>query len=152
MIALFWTGCAGYATFHETPEQPNVVSLEPQDWYTLYSIRVPLHPTSDPMGAWSLDIPSSQGGAHLNYVETAFNATVPLHSITVVFEIDSSSPQYVVIDRTDHLPATCRLMIEQKNDDMADPNGRWWAGVSEYNLGSQDGQILTFNVPLSPSI
>lgn len=149
VIALLLTGCAGYGTFHVNPKQPNVVSLDPQDWYTLYTNGAPLHPTPDLVGAWSLKIPNSPG--HLNYVETPFNATVPLHSITVVFEIASSSPEYVVVDNTDHPPATCRLMIEVKNDDYTDPNGRWWADASTYNLGSQDDQILTFTVPLTPS-
>lgn len=134
------------------PEQPNVVSLNPQDWYIFYSAGVPQHPSGDPDGAWSFDFPSSESDGHVNYVETPFNATIPMHSVTVVFEVQSNDPQYVVVDSTDHLPATCRLMIEQRGDDLTDPNGRWWANASIYNLGSQDNQIISFDIPLTPEI
>lgn len=155
LLSFCFGGCGWYGGSslpNVSPEQPNVVSLNPKDWYVLYSAGVFPHPIADPLGEWSIDIPSSQSNGHLNYVETPFNATVPVHSISVVFEVESTSPQYVVVDPTDHLPATCRLMIEQKNDDMSDPNGRWWANASVYNLGSQDGQVLTFNVPLTSSV
>ncbi len=33
---------------------------------------------------------------------------------------------------------------------LPDPNGRWWAGASVYNLGSQDNTTITFVVPLTP--
>ncbi len=155
MLVLPLFGCAGVgvprsALPDASPEQPNVVSLQPQDWYVLYSSGVPSHPSSDPDGAWSFEFPSYQAGGHVNYVETPFNATVPLHAVTMVFKVESDAPQYVVTDTTDHPPATCRLMIEQKNDDMADPNGRWWADASIYKFGSQDGEILTRSVPLTP--
>lgn len=155
IASVCWMGCGWYGGSslpNVQPAQPNVVSLQPKDWYIFYGSGMPAHPASDPDGAWSIELPSSQTGGHLNYVETPFAATVPLHSVTVVFEVESNSPQYVVVDPSDHLPATCRLMIEQKTDDMADPNGRWWANSSIYNLGSQDGQILTINIPLTPNL
>jgi hypothetical protein len=57
------------------PESPNVVSLDPQDWYILYSAQMPSHPSSDSEGAWSFEFPSSQDGGHVNYEQTPFNAT-----------------------------------------------------------------------------
>jgi len=131
------------------PEQPNVVSLQADDWYILYSAGLPSNPSSDPDGAWSFDFPSFQAGGHVNYIESPFQATIPLHSVSVVFKVESEAPQYVVMDTTDHLPATCRLMIEQQNDNMSDPNGRWWANASIYNLGSQDNQIISFTIPFT---
>jgi hypothetical protein len=153
LLLMFLMASCGYNRVPDIkPEQPNMVSLNPQDWYIFYSAGVPQHPSADADGAWSFDFPSSDGGGHVNYVETPFNATIPLHSVTVVFEVESKNPQYVVVDPTDHLPATCRLMIEQQGDDLADPNGRWWANASIYNLGSQDNQIITFNIPFTPDI
>lgn len=154
LLLLPLVGCAGYASGDRgfpdvSAAQPNVASLQPQDWYIFYSSKLGLHPSSDADGAWSFEFPSYQAGGHVNYIETPFTATVPLHNLTVVFEVESDAPQYVVIDTTDHPPATCRLMIEQKNDDLGDPNGRWWANASTYNLGSQDNQILTFTIPLT---
>ena len=55
---------------------------------------------------------------------------------------------------SDHPPATFHLFFEQLNYDLKVPNGRWWADSSSviYNLGSQDGQTLTFVAPLTPDI
>lgn len=155
VTALLWVGgCAFPANAPPPigPEQPNVISLKPQNWYVLYSDGVPPHPKSDPLGRWSLDFPSYENHGHLCYVQTPFNATIPLHSVTVVFEIQSSSPQYFEYDPTDKLPPTCRLMIEQRENNRSDPNGRWWADADVYNIGSEDGQILTFNVPFDPKL
>jgi len=131
------------------PEEPNVVSLDPANWYIFYSAGMPPHPSADPAGAWSFDFPSSEAGGHVNYVETPFNATTTLHNVTVIFEVENDAAQYVVTDTTDHLPATCRLLIEQQKDNLSNPNGRWWAQASMYDLGSQDNQILTISVPLT---
>jgi hypothetical protein len=131
------------------PEEPNVVSLDPANWYILYSAGMPPHPAADPEGVWSFDFPKSENGGYLGYVETPFNATTTLHNVTIVFRVDNNAAQYVVHDPTDHLPATFRLMIEQQNDDLSNLNGRWWAQASMYDLGSQDNQILTISVPLT---
>lgn len=132
-----------------SPQQPNVVSLDPQNWYILYSAGMPLHPAADPSGAWSFEFPNHASGGHVNYVETPFTSTLPLHNLSVTFMVEDDAAQWVVIDTTDHLPATCRLMIERQNDDLSDPDGRWWAQASIYDLGSQDNQILTISIPLT---
>jgi hypothetical protein len=142
-------GCGYLGPPNIRPEEPNVVSLDPENWYIFYSAGMPPHPATDPEGAWSFDFPSSETGGHVNYVETPFSATTALHGVTVTFRVESVAPQYVVLDPADHLPATCRLLIERQNDDLSDPNGRWWAAASMYNLGSQDGQMLTITVPLT---
>jgi hypothetical protein len=130
------------------PREANVASLVPQDWYIYYSGGMPFHPSADPGGAWSFDFPGGDG--HVNYVQTPFNATTILHNVTITFRIESSAPQYKVIDSTDILPATFHLFFEQQNDDLADPNGRWWATASKYDLGSQDNTTITLVVPLTP--
>jgi len=131
------------------PQEPNMVSVDPDNWYIFYSAGMPAHPAADPDGAWSFDFPSFEAGGHVNYVETPFNATTTLHNVTITFQVENDSAQYVVIDTSDHLPATFRLLIEKQNDDLSDPNGRWWAQASMYDLGSQDNQILTISVPLT---
>lgn len=142
-----FTGSAGPPNI--PPEEPNVVSVDPANWYIFYSAGMPAHPSPDPQGAWSFDFPKSENGGYLGYVETPFNATVALHNVTITFDVEDNAAQYVVHDPTDHLPATFRLMIEQQNDNLSDPNGRWWAQASMYDLGSQDNQILTISVPLT---
>lgn len=132
-----------------SPQAPNVVSLDPQNWYILYSAGMPAHPNTDNEGAWSFEFPSSESGGHVNYVQTPFVATTTPQSVTITFEVDSDAAQYVVIDPSDHPPATVRLFFEQQKDDLTNPNGRWWANASIYNLGSQDGQTLTFTIPFT---
>jgi hypothetical protein len=130
--------------------QANVVSLDPQSWYLLYSAGVQLHPAPDPQGAWSFEFPSSASGGRLGYIQTPFNATTILHSVSITFRVDSNLPQYQVLGPSDILPATVHLFFEQRDDDFYDPNGRWWADAGGYNLASQDGKTLTIAVPLTP--
>jgi hypothetical protein len=150
LLALSLQGC-GYndGPPGSKPLQQNIVSLDPQQWYVLYSAGLSSHPSTDPNGAWSFEFPKASSGGHVNYLETPFQANVTLHNITAAFRVISNDPQYFVVDPSDHLPATCRLMIEQQNDDLRDPNGRWWANASIYNLGSQDNQIVSYTIPLT---
>jgi len=142
-------GCGGAGAPNIRPQEPNVVSLDPQNWYIYYSARMPPHPSADDDGAWSFQFPSSETGGHVNYVQTPFDATKTPQSVTITFRVESDEPQYAVVDLDDNLPATVRLFFEQQNDDLSDPNGRWWAYASVYDLGSQDGQTLTFTVPFT---
>jgi hypothetical protein len=67
-----------------------------------------------------------------------------------MFRVESLAPQYQVMDPTDISPATVHVFFEQKGDDLINPDGRWWAGPSVYNLGSQDNATLTIFVPFTP--
>jgi hypothetical protein len=148
----FLTGCGNGiqppSNIH--PREPNVVSLDPQNWYIYYSAGMPPHPSAGPEGVWSFEFPTSKTGGHVNYLQTPFNATTILHHVNMTFEVESDTPQYNVIDPSDILPATVHIFFEQQNDDLRDPNGRWWAGASGYNLGSQDNRTITLIVPLTP--
>lgn len=136
----------------DPPQVPDVVSLNPQDWYILYSSGVGPHPSNDPEGAWSFDFPlwdsAKETGGHVNYVQTPFEATQTPSYVTVTFKVESTAPHYTVFG--DKLPATCRLFFEQKGDNLVGPNGRWWAPVSMYDLGPQDNQVHVITVPLTP--
>lgn len=147
-VLVCWLGGCAQVLPSIQPKQPNVASLAPQDWYIFFSSNTPSHPSADPTGAWSLSIPDVPG--HLNYIETPFNATEVLHNVTITFKVESDAPQYFVMDSTDHLPATVHLFFEQRDDDLRDPNGRWWATWSQYNFGSQDNSTITFVIPLTP--
>jgi hypothetical protein len=135
-----------------SPAQPNTVSLNPQDWYIFYSAGMPHHPSPNAHGAWSFPFPTGgQAAGEVNYVQTPFNATIIPHSVHLSFRVDSASPQYAVIDPKDVLPATVHIFFEQQNDDLSNPNGRWWADTSGYNLGSRDNQTITITVPFDPT-
>ena len=151
-LASCLVGC-GYSGVPDIrPEEPNQVSLDPQNWYIFYSAGMPLHPSADSEGAWSFELPSSETGGHVNYVQTPFSTTTTPNNMTITFKIESDAPQYKVLDPDDYPPATVRLFFEQRNDNLTDPNGRWWAGASIYDLGSQDGQTLTFTVPFTSDL
>jgi hypothetical protein len=130
------------------PAQPNVVSLNPQDWYIFYSAGMPDHPSSNVQGVWSFPFPTA---GHVNYIQTPFNATTVPHSVHLTFRVDGDAPQYKVIDPNDIPPATVHIFFEQRNDNLSSPNGRWWADTSGYNLGSRDNQTITIIVPFDPS-
>lgn len=129
------------------PQSPNVVSLNPQNWYIYYSSGMPPNPSADSAGVWSFEFPTNSVGVH--YVQTPFSATTTPTIVSITFKVQSESPQYVVIDPTDIPPATVRLFFEQQNDNLASPNGRWWYNQIIYNLGSQDNQTLTVTVPFA---
>jgi hypothetical protein len=134
------------------PQAANAISLAPQDWYVYYSDGMPPHPSADGEAAWSFEFPSAATGGHVSYVQTPFNTTTTttLHNVVVTFKVDSNSPQYSVVDPTDISPATVHVFFEQKNDDLSSANGRWWAGASIYNLGSEDNSTLTYSIPFTP--
>ena len=141
------TGCGIQPPPDIVPAQANVVSLDPQNWYIYYSSGTPAHPLADADGAWSFGFPVS---GHVNYVQTPFNTTTALHNVTVTFKVESDAPDYRVVDASDIPPATVHVFFEQKNDDLIEPGGRWWAGASLYNLGSQDNTTITLVLPLTP--
>jgi len=130
------------------PAEANVVSLDPQSWHIYYSEGMPPNPSSETGAAWSFAFPSGEHGGHVNYVQTPFRVTTTLQNVTMTFRVESDQPLYDVIDRTDHPPATFHIFFEQRNDDLIEPNGRWWVHGG-YNLGSQDNQTITLTVPLT---
>ncbi len=133
---------------NDPPLAPNVVELDPYAWSIFYSSGMPPSPSQFNGGAWAFEFPSFQAGGHVNYVQTPFRQTTTLHSVVITFRVESNQPTYVVIDPTDITPATFHVFFEQQNDDLIEPNGRWWASPG-YNLGSQDNQTLTFTIPLT---
>lgn len=130
------------------PVVANSVSLIPLDWYIFYSEEMPPHPSALDGGGWYLDLPSVAAG-HVNYAQTPFRSTEPPHGVTVTFRLESSAPQYVVLDSSDVLPATVHIFFEQQGDDLVNSDGRWWAPSSCYNLGSKDNETITISVPLA---
>src|ERR1700722_12065488 len=67
LVVLSLLGClmgCGYLASQDTgppnirPQEPNVVSLNPDNWYILYSSGMPPNPSSDIPGAWSFEFPS----------------------------------------------------------------------------------------------
>lgn len=137
----------------DTPQDPGAVSLNPQNWYILYSNDVGQHPIADPTeGAWSIEFPTWNDSlgeeGHLNYVETPFSPGAQLPQlVSITYELESKSPKFRLFGDT--LPPTFRLMFEQSNDNMSSADGRWWSRVVD-NIGSADNQVYVFKEPLTP--
>lgn len=134
-----------------SPQKANQLSLEPQSWDIFYSSGMPPHPSPEATGMWSFDLPNlglPPSLGHVNYVQTPFQTTTTPQEVSITFRIESNLPTYDVMDGTDIAPATFHIFFEQQNDDLIDPDGRWWAHGG-YQLGSQDNQTITLTVPFS---
>jgi len=126
------------------PQQPNVVSLDLQNWYIFYSDGMPAHPFPNGDGAWSFPFPIA---GHVNYIQTPFQVTALPHKLRMTFRVASDAPGYKVMDPADISPATVHIFFEQRNDNLVNPNGWWWADPSVYDLGSRDNETITTVVP-----
>ena len=147
LACLYPAGCGIQPPPNISPQQPNVISLAQGNWYIYYSSGTPAHPAVDPDGVWSVEFPIT---GHVNYVQTPYYTTTTPHNVTVVFRVESHAPVYWLADSADILPATVHVFFEQKNDDLINPDGRWWAQSSVYDLGSQDNTTITLILPLIP--
>lgn len=153
-----------------SPDEINTISLNPQDWFWASAYGMPSHPSTDPEGAWSFNFglyPTNSdqvgSGAYgiAGYLMVPFEATTPLHMVTVTFEIESKNAQYRVVDPTDHPPATFHVFFATKGFNWSNPNERWWGSAPYFNndgfnsggydLGSRDNQVLVMSIPLTPS-
>jgi len=140
-------GCAELYAPNIRPQQPNVASLNPADWYIMHSDNMPYHPSGESSGAWSFAFPTN---GRIDYVQTPFRATAMPHNVSITFKAESDMPQYKVIDLADRLPATVHLFFEIENDDGSNANGQWWATYSSYDFESADNNLIRFVVPLTP--
>jgi hypothetical protein len=172
------TGCAFVGSQQDPldptsypPDEINTISLNPQNWFWASAYGMPPHPALDSEGAWSFNFemaPASiaqvRTGVYgaAGYLVVPFQATIPLHQVTITFEVESKDPQYVVTDPADHPPATLHLFFATRPFDFSgdDPNGRWWGSAPYFNndgfnslgydLGSRDNQALVMSIPLTP--
>lgn len=151
----------------DVPQNPNVVSLNPKNWDILYSLGMPSNPATDPSGAWSFAFPDvattstgvAPGYGSVNYVASPFKATIPLHMVTITFEVESTNPVYYVLDPGDHPPATFHPFFMVRGYNLSSANDRWWGSISGFNmdgynsggydLGSRDNQVLVMSIPLT---
>jgi len=66
------------------------------------------------------------------------------------FDHRGSTFNYILsLDNTCATPATVRLFLERKNDDLSEEFYRWWAHTISYELQATPGNI-TLTVPLTP--
>lgn len=151
LCSICFTGCGGggFTVPDGQPVKADVISLDPQAWYIPCGQLVPEHPSTSGDGAWAIEIPNS--GGSLQYVQTPFRASTRHNLLSITFRIDANGAAYngrVHPDAWD--PATIRLFIERRGDDLRKEFYRWWASGHAYVLGSKDNTVVTIEVPLSP--
>jgi len=132
-------------------------------WSIQYSPSMPSAPTVGGPGAWYFDFPSdpnypacvysSDTLCHsVNYVTNSYSGPAS-HKVSMTFQIlTTGTPtfQYVLEpDNTCAVPATVRLFLERRNDDLSQEFYRWWSNPTVYDLQPTPGSI-TLTVPLTP--
>ena len=122
---------------------------------------MPPDPTIGGPGTWYFDFPvdpnypaciASQNCNSVGYVTETHSGPVS-HSVSMTFQIvTTGAPVFNYVmesDNTCNTPATVRLFLERKNDDLAEEFYRWWANPVGYELQPTSGDV-TMTVPLTP--
>jgi hypothetical protein len=149
-VFLFWVallmfpGCSAVRS-----SAPDVLSLQAQDWDIQYSPGMPAHPSPAADGAWFFDFPADPGSVH--YVSVPYNQSAAHRSVSITFRITTTgAPFYNSLDTgCNNTPAHVRLYLQRQNDDMRSDGNRWWSNPASYELGSNDNQTITIEVPLT---
>jgi len=113
--------------------------LSSGNWNIKYSPNMPSDPTMGGPGIWYFDFPvdpnypaciANQNCNSVGYVTDSHSGPVS-HSASMTFQIVTTGVpffNYVMeSDNTCTTPATVRLFLERKNDDLAEEFYRWWA-------------------------
>ena len=137
-------GCGGGSSSISAPANPDA-TLDASKWSFFFSPGMPEHPYP-PL---SFDFPSQDG---VHYLLTGYDKPLTdKTAITAVIAIQSSPDAvfeygYGINGNTCIVPASTRIMIEQRNDDLQASSGRWW---SVAGLLLRDGSA-SLTVPLTP--
>lgn len=142
---LLFPGCSAVRS-----SAPDVLSVQAQDWDIHYSPGMPAHPSPAADGAWFFDFPVDPGSVH--YVSVPYNQSVQHQSVSLTFRVTSrGAPFYNSLDTgCNNTPAHVRLYLQRRDDDMQSDGYRWWSNPASYELGSNDNQTITLEVPLTP--
>lgn len=146
VLLLLLAGCGAPAVPYVAPQQLGSVSMQPSDWWFLWSQNMPAHPSASSSG-WMFVFPASGG---VDYVQVPFTAgaTLPA-SIAVTFRVDESAgAQFAIEDPNSGNPAMMHLMMERRGDNGTQDYYRWWYDGQGYVLGQQSGQDITITASL----
>jgi hypothetical protein len=125
---------------------------------------MPSRPTAGGSGAWYFDFPTDSNYPacisnpnvncnSVNYVTNSYSGSAT-HSVTITFQILTTGvPTFNYVMETDNTctstPATVRLFLERRNDDLSQEFYRWWANPTVYDLQATSGDV-TMTVPFTP--
>ncbi len=132
-------------------------------WSIRYSPSMPPTPTVGGPGTWYFDFPSDPNYPacvydpdtlchSVNYVTNSYSGAAA-HSVSMTFQIlTTGTPTFEYVlepDNTCATPATVRLFLERRNDDLSQEFYRWWSNPTVYDLQRTPGN-MTLTVPLTP--
>jgi hypothetical protein len=128
------------------------------DWQIEYSQNMPSKPRIDGNG-WYFDFPNGtecddkQNCEGVHYVMRGHNNSAKYGGLlSMTFEIETTGdPKFnykLEKDNTCEIPAHVRAMLQKRNDDMYERNGRFWANPIAWKLKATNGTV-TLNIPLT---
>jgi hypothetical protein len=128
------------------------------DWQIEYSQNMPSKPRIDGNG-WYFDFPNGtecddkQNCPGVHYVMRGHNNSAKYGGLlSMTFEIETTGdPKFnykLEKDNTCEIPAHVRAMLQKRNDDMYERNGRFWANPIAWKLKATNGTV-TLNIPLT---
>jgi hypothetical protein len=113
------------------------ISLSALSWDIQYSQNMPVHPSTADAG-WAFDFPKGTNCSNkykcpaVHYVTTKYTEALPYKStLTISGEITvTNKPTFnyqLKSTNTCLSPPNARALIQKKNDDLYDSNGRFWS-------------------------
>ena len=134
------------------------VSMKAGDWDILYSYGMPAHPTAASTG-WVFSFPEGRDNCvskkdatcpSVHYVNTKYTGTINKGAVIHIEGKIEADPAVVwnyhfeKANRCD-TPASARVMLQTKNDDLVKSDGRYWShpvGITLMN------GTFTLNIPV----
>jgi len=152
------TGCGSPGNQSSGP-----ASHAAKGWSIQYSPSMPSTPTVGGPGTWYFDFPTDPNYPacvyspdtlchSVNYVTNSYSGPAT-HSVSMTFQVlTTGTPTFEYVfepDNTCPTPATVRLFLQRRNDDLTQEFYRWWSNPTVYNLQPTPGNT-TLTVPLTP--
>ena len=132
-------------------------------WSILYSPGMPSRPTAAGPGAWYFDFPTdpnypacvsnpNEYCKSVNYVTNSYSGPAA-HSVSMTFQVlTTGSPTFNWVMESDNVcstPATVRLLLERRDDDLTQEFYRWWSNPIVFDLQATSGDF-TLTAPITP--
>lgn len=142
LFALAGCGIAGLpGTVFWAGGGPAVVSMNPAAWTFRYGSGISGAPQAAP-GGFAFTFPTS---GDVDYLTT--NVTIAAKGIAhAVAKIDalSGAPTFAATDGC--TPAAFRIMLEVRNDDGSQEDGRWWARLNGPALSTPGSYVMDVSI------
>ena len=127
------------------PSPTSSPTLDPSKWNIRYSINMPSHPSAAPGGGFMLTFPVN---GEIDYLTTSVRMKASVRArITLRVDVVNGVPTFLAHNDAGGYctPAYVRIMLQKRNDDMRQADGRFWTSVA-YQLAPGSS---TMDIPLT---